>query len=266
MEEKLYILYAGVNGAGKSTLYQLQDIHLPRINTDEIVQQIGGDWRSTRDQMKAGKIAAKQLHEYIKQGVSFNQETTLGGRSMKNTILKAKEQGYQIHMHYVGLDSADTAIERVKNRVQEGGHGIPEEDIRRRYEVSLKNLREVIPLLDKVRLYDNTKVFAPIANINGHIELMSNYKNAEWAKEVLQDRIVEQMKQDIIRSGFRPTDKIINHMCNLQEQRLDIPTVKEIKDFYKNRDYIKMTADARKEVDDIAKEFIKQQRMHFPER
>ena len=229
---------------------------------------MGGDWRSTRDQMKAGKIAAKQLHEYIKQGVSFNQETTLGGRSMKNTILKAKEQGYQIHMHYVGLDSADIAIERVKNRVQKGGHGIPEKDIRRRYEVSLKNLREMIPLLDKVRLYDNTKVFVPIANINGHIELTFNYKDAEWAKEVLQDRIVEQMKQDIIQSGFRPTDKIIQHMCNLQEKRIEIPTVKDVRELYKNRELTNMTIDTRREVEELGKEFIKQQRMqiYFPER
>lgn len=195
MGEKLYILYAGVNGAGKSTLYNVHEIKsLPRINTDEMVQQMGGDWKSQADQMKAGKIAVKLLNEYIQQGISFNQETTLAGRYIKNTILKAKEQGYKIEMHYVGLDSADTAVERVKHRVETGGHGIPEEDIRRRYEDSLKNLKKLFPLCDKVRLYDNTKTYVPIANINGKIKLMPAYYSTEWGKNILQDNIMEQMK------------------------------------------------------------------------
>lgn len=75
---KRYILYAGVNGAGKSTLYQTTKCKdsMPRINTNKIVRQIG-EWTKTSDIMKAGKIAVARLNQYMEDGITFNQETTL---------------------------------------------------------------------------------------------------------------------------------------------------------------------------------------------
>lgn len=97
-----YIIIAGVNGVGKSTLYQstpsLQD--MPRINTDEIVRDIG-TWKNSADIFKAGKIAVRLLHQYLKDGISFNQETTLCGKSIIKKLQKAKEYGYYIEMHYI---------------------------------------------------------------------------------------------------------------------------------------------------------------------
>ena len=92
---KKYILIAGVNGAGKSTLYQsLQSLQkMPRVNTDEILREFG-DWRNTVDVMAAGKIAVKMLSEYFDEGITFNQETTLCGRSILNNIEKAKKTGW----------------------------------------------------------------------------------------------------------------------------------------------------------------------------
>lgn len=107
---KRYILYAGVNGAGKSTLYRTTRYKnsMPRINTDEILREFG-DWRNTSDLMKAGKIAVARLNDYLLQGVAFNQETTLCGHSIIKTIQRAKEAGYMIEMHYVGVDSSQIA-------------------------------------------------------------------------------------------------------------------------------------------------------------
>ena len=59
-------------------------------------------------------------------GTSFNQETTLCGRSILNYIDRAKALGYVIELHYVGVDSAETAIRRVHHRVAMGGHGVEE--------------------------------------------------------------------------------------------------------------------------------------------
>ena len=85
-----------------------------------------------------------------------------------NNIKKAKESGYEIELFYVGLASPELAIERVEKRVRDGGHGIPEKDVRRRFDESLKNLQEVIPLCNLVRVYDNTVQFRKIATyING---------------------------------------------------------------------------------------------------
>jgi len=131
---KKYILIAGVNGAGKSTLYQslqsLQD--MPRVNTDEILR-VFGDWRNMGDVMAAGKIAVKRISQYFDEGITFNQETTLCGKSIINNIEKAKKRGYFIELHYIGVESVDIAKERVLERVKQGGHGIAEKDIERRY-------------------------------------------------------------------------------------------------------------------------------------
>jgi len=118
---KRYILFAGCNGTGKSTLYQTNDMFLgmPRVNMDEIVREFGS-WRNQADVFKAGKIAISKISEYFKTGESFNQEITLCGQSVWQNIQKAKELGYFIEMYYVGIDSADLAKERVKNRVLKG--------------------------------------------------------------------------------------------------------------------------------------------------
>lgn len=118
---KKYIVYAGVNGAGKSTIYSTvyKDIDMPRINIDEIVKEFG-DWRNGSDVMKAGKIAIKKREEYFSKGISFNQETTLCGQSIIRTIKRAKEEGYIVEMHYIGINSVELAKERISARVRLG--------------------------------------------------------------------------------------------------------------------------------------------------
>ena len=75
---------------------------------------------------------------------------------MINNILKAKRLGYKIIMNYVGLSSPELAIQRVAHRVSMGGHGILDEDIKRRYHVSLSKLKELMPLINELNIYDNS--------------------------------------------------------------------------------------------------------------
>ncbi len=161
---KKYILIAGVNGAGKSTLYQTLTslAALPRINTDEIVRSFG-DWRNAGDVAKAGKIAVKKIQEYIDQGITFNQETTLCGASILRNIKMAKALGYQIELHYVGVDSVEIAKKRIAYRVSQGGHGIPDADVERRFTESFQQLKKVLSICDMVILYDNTEIFKRFA-------------------------------------------------------------------------------------------------------
>lgn len=98
--------------------------------------------------------------------MSFNQETTLCGHSIIRNIERAREYGYFVDLKYVGLDSADLAVKRVEQRVRDGGHGIPTTDVKRRYRESLHNLKKVIQLCDRVRLYDNSKSFRKIASFS----------------------------------------------------------------------------------------------------
>lgn len=161
---KKYVIIAGVNGAGKSTMYSTREElqSLPRINTDEILKSFG-DWRNTADLIRAGKIAVTRLNEYLEAGISFNQETTLCGKSIIRSIQKAKQSGYLIELYYVGLDNVEIAKERVAYRVAHGGHGIPEKDIEKRYEETFKNLKTILPLCDLAVLYDNTVSFRRFA-------------------------------------------------------------------------------------------------------
>lgn len=178
---KKYILIAGVNGAGKSTLYQvlpnLQGIL--RVNTDEIVKEFG-DWRNSRDVMNAGKIAIKMISRYFSEGVTFNQETTLCGKSILKNIKFAKEQGYFIEMHYVGVDSVEIAKERVRMRVKQGGHGIREEDIERRYIDTFQNLRSILSDCSLVAFYDNTVEFRRFAIYKNGLPVRVSRNVPEW--------------------------------------------------------------------------------------
>ena len=99
--------------------------------------------------------------------------------------MTAKEKGYRIELYYVGLESADLAVERVKYRVQNGGHGIPEIDIRKRYYKSFEQLKKIITYCDKIELYDNTVSFRAIAV----------YENGEWI--LIDDNIPEWCKKII---------------------------------------------------------------------
>lgn len=161
---KKYVIIAGVNGAGKSTLYQINDSFkkMPRVNVDEIIRQIG-DWRNSRDVFQAGKIAVKKIEQYMNEGKTFNQETTLCGKSIIKNILKAKELGYLIELHYVGVDSVEIAKDRVRYRVENGGHGIPEKDIEKRYEETFRQLNKILRECDLIAFYDNTESFRRFA-------------------------------------------------------------------------------------------------------
>ncbi len=187
-----YIIFAGVNGAGKSTLYHTSAYErLPRISTDEMVQR-EGDWKNTHLQMQMGKEAVKRIKEYFEKDISFNQETTLCGRSIMKNIQKAKKLGYSVEMYYVGVENAQIAINRVENRVKNGGHGIPEEIIKERYFQSMENLIKVISLCDKVKIYDNTEQFVEFAGYeNGKAVFLEKDTMPKWFEQYILSKLEE---------------------------------------------------------------------------
>lgn len=184
---KKYIVIAGVNGAGKSTLYQtLETIkQIDRINTDEIVRSFG-NWKNAGDVIKAGKIAVKKIEECFRNGISFNQETTLCGNSIINNIIKAKNLGYKIEVHYIGVESIEIAKERIAYRVEHGGHGIPNADVERRYYESFEHLRKIMNICDVVILYDNTEAFNRFAIFHNGETVMLSKELPDWYGKYLK--------------------------------------------------------------------------------
>lgn len=159
-------IFAGVNGCGKTTLYydelEKGNSFGLRINIDEIVSSFG-DWRNQKDQMRAAKIALKIRDMYINTRQSFNQETTLCGNSIIKLLHALKQQDYILNLYYIGVDSPLIAQERVKIRVAKGGHNISPHLIEKRFYESLENLKVIAPLCDDILLFDNSNVFAFLA-------------------------------------------------------------------------------------------------------
>jgi predicted ABC-type ATPase len=89
-------------------------------------------------------------------GLDYAFETTLGAGTIPRLLAQAASQGAQVRIWYVGLDSVERHIARVRSRVRRGGHDIPEADIRRRFESSRANLVELMPKLTALRVYDNS--------------------------------------------------------------------------------------------------------------
>ena len=188
--KKVFYLFAGVNGAGKSTLYNSESLNNDikntiRINTDEIVREIG-DWRNNSDQLKAAKMAINLRNECFLYGKSFNEETTLTEKTILKTIDRAKELGYELQLFYVGVSSTEIAKERIKSRVEKGGHHIENDIVEKRYYESLKNLKEILLKFDKVYLYDNSKKYKNIFSFSNNKILFKDNKSISWAKEAIE--------------------------------------------------------------------------------
>lgn len=145
------VAFAGVNGAGKSTFYQSglwrecdTDSRMSRINPDEMIVAAGKDWSSPTDQLWAGRQAVGQVRDNFAHMRSFNQETTLAGKSAVARIRKAYSLGYRVRLFYIGVDSPEVALARIRHRVQVGGHDIRPEDVERRFSASISALGEVL--------------------------------------------------------------------------------------------------------------------------
>ena len=205
--KKIFYLFAGVNGAGKSTLYNSEKLdndikNSIRINTDEIVKKIG-IWKNNSDQIRAAKIAINLRNECFQYDKSFNEETTLTGKTILKTINKAKELGYELQLFYVGVNNPEIAKERIKIRVEKGGHNIETDVVEKRYYESLTNLKEIISKFDKVYLYDNSKKYKNIFSFSNNKILFKSNESISWAKEVIEiieNKIKENLWRKIEKS------------------------------------------------------------------
>ena len=166
MSQKTFTILAGINGAGKTSLYRVlketnTDLGV-RVNIDELALE-QGDWRDPRAQIHAGRAAMAMISEQIEKGNSFHLETTLPGAAIVRQINAAKENGFTVTLYFVGIDRLSVALERVHLRMANGGHGIADEFIIKRYAQLNANLRLVLPLCDSAILFDNTVKFRQIA-------------------------------------------------------------------------------------------------------
>jgi len=154
----LYII-GGPNGAGKTTTALRV---FPRlgvssfINADIIAQGMSPlDVESAA--RAAGRFMLQEMEAHLARGADFALETTLASRTLAPFVRRCQSAGYRFILIYVWLEDADLAVSRVARRVRAGGHNIPDEVVRRRYERGLKNFFEIYsPLADSWTVLDNT--------------------------------------------------------------------------------------------------------------
>ena len=155
----ILIALAGSNGAGKSTFYDafLSVEPLTFVNADIIAAELG------IRAYEAAKFAEERRQEFVADGKSFIFETVLSdpvGEKIEFLRL-AVTKGYAVVLFFIGLDSENTSIQRVAQRVTQGGHDVPDEKIRSRYQRTLSNLRRAIRILPTVATYDNSDLRRP---------------------------------------------------------------------------------------------------------
>lgn len=180
----LYII-AGPNGAGKTTAaYNLlpEVLHCPNfVNADEIARGLS-PFAPELVPLQAGRIMLQRIDELLPQKVDFAIETTLATRSYVHLVRRAQALGYKVHLIFFYLESEEQAIARVAQRVSNGGHGIPEVDIRRRFTRGIYNLIHLyMPICDNVHIYNNAHgdaiLVAKHSKTNGGIQI---YEQEMW--------------------------------------------------------------------------------------
>lgn len=165
------VVLAGPNGAGKTT----SSPHLLRgalrvveyVNADIIAQGLSG-FAPQRSALEAGQIMLMRLRKLAGQRMNFAFETTLAARSLAPWLSTLRSQGYRCCLMFLWLPDAETALQRVRERVRNGGHDVPEGTIRRRYRLGLRNFSALYqPLADQWRVYDSSRLAAPLLIASG---------------------------------------------------------------------------------------------------
>ncbi|MBB3594776.1 putative ABC-type ATPase [Rhizobium sp. BK529] len=208
MPELSCILLAGPNGSGKTSAFGKLKLEGVWINADEIAKAMpAADDRST--DIQAGRAALLKIAEMIATRQSFIFETTLSSNQSLRMMRDAKAAGFTVGLYYVALDSVETNVERVRQRVLKGGHDIPEENIRRRHDGSFEKLTEALRIADEVLLIDNSgiephEVFA----IGGGAVQSFDIDDSQALHKLFEAKVCEAYGLVRYDNGFRKVPKL----------------------------------------------------------
>jgi len=192
------IVIAGANGAGKSTVapYLLRDkLGVSEfVNADTLAQGLSAFAPETVA-ISAGKIMLRRIDELAKANADFAFETTLSTRSFLPRLSKMRENGYEFSLFFLWLAGTDLAVERVAERVRQGGHDIPQATIERRYEKGLRNFFTLYqPIADNWYFYENSD--------RENLRLIAKGKSSK-IEEVFQEKIWRKLKRKYAEENQR---------------------------------------------------------------
>ncbi len=225
---KWMVIIAGPNGAGKSTFYEkvLKVDPLlkkaPSINMDNIAKEIANGDDPNKHLVDAGKIVIGELEKKLKSKKSFIYETTSSGRLHLKYMDRAQKAGFKIATIFIGLSSVELSHLRVQQRVREGGHNVPAEDIERRYPNIIKNFPEMLKRSDVSAVFDNSgKTPFKLIFLMDESKLFIFRSYPKWVEGSLKER---KTSKEIIRITSdklkKMTPERISNMINCIFQQI----------------------------------------------
>ena len=169
------LVFAGPNGSGKSTVTKGVPLVGVYVNADEIKRQSGFS------DLEAAQEAELIRNALLDRGVDFTFETVLSTDRNIKLLEKAKAAGYEIFAVFVLTKDLEINVQRVRERVASGGHGVPAEKVRSRYARSLKNLAKLVRIADMTRVVDNSGTEPNlICEVLG--QTVTVWDNESWSK------------------------------------------------------------------------------------
>ena len=190
MDKNLYII-SGCNGAGKTTasytiLPEILDCK-EFVNADEIAKGLS-PFNPNSMSLAAGKLMLRRINELLGRDESFAIETTLATRSYVNLVRQAHKRGYTVTLLFFWLRTPELALQRIAERVKNGGHDIPTPTARRRYVAGINNLfNQYAPEVDCWMIYDNS--------VNPRIAVARDGKNAQT--DILDNDLFTKIKENV---------------------------------------------------------------------
>ena len=169
------VVFAGPNGSGKSTFTTRQWIKGTYINADDIVREQG------ISNLAAAQYADDLREQLLACRATFTFETVLSRPNKLDFLQRAKEHGYFIRGYFVLTVDPNLNVARVRSRVYNGGHNVPEDTIVRRYWKSRENIPRFVRICDICHVYDNT--LEPFRLCRKHKGSITLYESEFWPYE-----------------------------------------------------------------------------------
>ena len=188
--KQLWVLVGG-NGSGKSTFYRkyLKPRGMPFVNADVLAKQVFPD-DPEGNSYEAAMYAAQMREELLKDGSTFCFETVFSHPSKIDFIARAKAFGYHVVLIVLHVENSSLNKARISQRVEEGGHSVPDDKVESRIPRTLENIRKAIPLCDQVRILDNSSSLEPfqqVATIRPQGVTFQHVPVPEWAAGLMTD-------------------------------------------------------------------------------